>query len=166
MIEVDVLIAGLEFTALEVHVVGTECVFGRREILVMVAVGSEAPVVKAAEIKIADFFLFSRRERSGVHREDRRRSCTGPRAPSHTARDKISLQSCMSLPPGNVCHPVCQRQQDAVKTAKGDEEHRFLAAITVTMRAAVVADIADGGVLGGEAVVDVCADPIVDFSRR
>ena len=48
-------VAGLDFAALKIHVVRTESFFGRCEILVMVAVGGDAPVVEPAEIEIREF---------------------------------------------------------------------------------------------------------------
>ncbi len=68
LVEVEVLIAGLNLTALEIHVVRAEGVPGRRERLRMIAVGGHAPLLQPPKIKIADFPSLLRRERFRVMR--------------------------------------------------------------------------------------------------
>src|SRR5689334_15459978 len=48
-----------------------------------------------------------------------------------------------------------------VQTAEGDEKQSFLAAISIPMRAAILAEIRHGRILGGETVFNMIRNPIV-----
>src|SRR5215470_9747570 len=123
----------------------------------MIVVRGHAIPVKPAEIKIADLLFFVGRESVGVtHREN-----SHVRVDGHPAvRSDINLGPVVDGFVAGAGVPAgLPAGGNSVETAECDEEKSFLSAITVLFGAAIVADVADGGVFDGVAVFDLVANP-------